>query len=54
MAHLSDVFVGKNNNLTLIRLLASLAVIYGHAYAIVPGGGAIGWHVRPDTHLLVA
>lgn len=45
MAHLSDVFVGKNNNLTLIRLLASLAVIYGHAYAVVPGGGG-DWVAR--------
>lgn len=45
MKNLSDVFVGKYNNLTLIRLLASLAVIYGHAYAIVPGFGG-DWVAR--------
>lgn len=45
MTHLSDVFVGKNNNLTFIRLLAALAVIYGHAYAVVPGFGG-DWVLR--------
>lgn len=40
MHYLSDVFIGKKNNLTFIRLLAALAVIYGHSYAIVPGFGA--------------
>lgn len=39
MKNLSDVFSGKDNNLTLIRLLAALAVIYGHAYAVIPGEG---------------
>lgn len=38
MTVLSDVCTGKNNSLTLIRLVAALAVIYGHAYAVVPGG----------------
>jgi peptidoglycan/LPS O-acetylase OafA/YrhL len=37
MRTLADVFIGKSNNLTFIRLLAALAVIYGHTTAIVPG-----------------
>lgn len=37
MRTLADVFVGKSNNPTFIRLLAALAVIYGHTTAIVPG-----------------
>jgi peptidoglycan/LPS O-acetylase OafA/YrhL len=37
MRTLADVFVGKSNNLTFIRLMAALAVIYGHTTAIVPG-----------------
>jgi len=37
MRTLAAVFVGKSNNLTFIRLLAALAVIYGHTTAIVPG-----------------
>lgn len=44
MAYLSD-FAGKNNNLNFIRLIAALAVIYGHAYAVVPGHGG-DWVVR--------
>ncbi|WP_424193887.1 acyltransferase family protein [Ampullimonas aquatilis] len=36
MAFLSDVHIGKENNLTFIRLFAALAVIYGHASAIIP------------------
>ena len=45
MSHLSDVFVGRENNLTFIRLMAALAVIYGHASAVVPGSGA-DWVAR--------
>jgi len=37
MRTLADLFVGKNNNLTFIRLVAALAVIYGHTSAIVAG-----------------
>ena len=37
MRTLADVFVGKSNNLTFIRLMAALSVIYGHTTAIVPG-----------------
>lgn len=37
MLTLADLFVGKHNNLTFIRLVAALAVIYGHTTAIVPG-----------------
>lgn len=35
MKTLGDLFVGKENNLTFIRLVAALAVIYGHTNAIV-------------------
>jgi len=37
MRTLADLFVGKNNNLTFIRLMAALSVIYGHTPAIVAG-----------------
>lgn len=37
MKTLSDLFVGKNNNLTFIRLIAALSVIYGHTSAVVAG-----------------
>jgi len=37
MPTLEDLFVGKNNNLTFIRLIAALAVIYGHMPVIVAG-----------------
>lgn len=37
MRTLAELFVGKHNNLTFIRLVAALAVIYGHTTAIVPG-----------------
>ncbi|RBL68119.1 acyltransferase [Pseudomonas sp. MWU13-2625] len=40
MRTLADVFVGKNNNLTFIRLVAALSVIYGHTSAIVAGAPA--------------
>ena len=40
MKTLADVFVGKNNNLTFIRLVAALSVIYGHTAAIVAGAPA--------------
>lgn len=40
MRTLSDVFVGKSNNLTFIRLIAALSVIYGHTSAIVAGAPA--------------
>ena len=40
MRTLSDLFVGKNNNLTFIRLVAALSVIYGHTSAIVAGAPA--------------
>lgn len=34
---LEDGLRKENNNFTLVRLLASLAVIFGHAYALTPG-----------------
>ncbi|NWB95183.1 hypothetical protein HX882_04655 [Pseudomonas gingeri] len=37
MRTLADLFVGKNNNLTFIRLMAALSVFYGHTPAIVVG-----------------
>jgi len=37
---LADLFVGKNNNLTFIRLVAAFSVIYGHTSAIVAGAPA--------------
>lgn len=40
MKTLADLFVGKNNNLTFIRLVAALSVIYGHTSAIVAGASA--------------
>ncbi len=40
MKTLSDLFVGKTNNLTFIRLVAALSVIYGHTSAIVAGASA--------------
>lgn len=40
MQTLADLFVGKNNNLTFIRLVAALSVIYGHTPAIVAGAPA--------------
>jgi peptidoglycan/LPS O-acetylase OafA/YrhL len=40
MQTLADLFVGKNNNLTFIRLVAALSVIYGHTSAIVSGAPA--------------
>jgi peptidoglycan/LPS O-acetylase OafA/YrhL len=45
MKTLSDLFVGKTNNLTFIRLVAALAVIYGHTSAIVAGSAA-DWVAR--------
>lgn len=45
MKTLSDLFVGKTNNLTFIRLIAALAVIYGHTSAIVAGSTA-DWVAR--------
>lgn len=40
MQTLADLFVGRKNNLTFIRLVAALAVIYGHTSAIVAGAPA--------------
>lgn len=40
MKTLADLFVGKSNNLTFIRLVAALSVIYGHTSAIVRGAPA--------------
>jgi len=46
---LGDYFGQRENNFNLIRLVASLLVIYGHSYALVSMGGAdlfrrlIGW-----------
>ena len=46
---LGDFFQQRENNFNLIRLVASLLVIYGHSYAVVKMGGAdlftrlIGW-----------
>lgn len=40
MRTLADLFVGKNNNLTFIRLVAALSVIYGHTSAVVAGAPA--------------
>lgn len=40
MKTLADLFVGKNNNLTFIRLVAALSVIYGHTSAVVAGAPA--------------
>lgn len=40
MKTLEDLFVGKNNNLTFIRIVAALSVIYGHTSAIVAGSPA--------------
>lgn len=40
MPTLADLFIGKNNNLTFIRLFAALSVIYGHTSAVVVGAPA--------------
>lgn len=40
MDTLDSAFKGKENNLTFIRLIAALAVIYGHTPAIVAGTSA--------------
>ena len=39
MATLKELSTGKTNSITLLRLIAALAVIYGHSYAIVLSGG---------------
>lgn len=39
MLTLSNVFKGRENNLTMIRLLAAFSVIYGHSYAVVKDAG---------------
>ncbi|KAA0970977.1 acyltransferase [Aureimonas fodinaquatilis] len=38
--YLSDKFKPDQNNLHLIRLIAAIAVIYGHSYAVTMEGGA--------------
>ena len=52
MLCLSDIFVGKNNNLTFIRLMAALAVIYGHTPAIVPNSPA-DWITRTTGYAFI-
>jgi peptidoglycan/LPS O-acetylase OafA/YrhL len=39
MANLRDLSVGRENSITFLRLIAAMAVIYSHSYAIVPSGG---------------
>jgi peptidoglycan/LPS O-acetylase OafA/YrhL len=39
MTTLKELSTGRENSITFLRLIAALAVIYGHAYAIVPAGG---------------
>ena len=46
---LGSLFVGKHNNLTFIRLLAALTVIYGHTPSIVPGTPA-DWVTRTTNY----
>lgn len=40
MKTLDDIFVGKDNNLTFIRTLAAVAVIYGHSFAVTKDSGS--------------
>ncbi len=54
MRTLADLFVGKNNNLTFIRLMAALSVIYGHTPAIVAEYRQTGSQRQPATPSLVA
>ncbi len=49
---LSDVAIGADNNLNLLRMLAAVAVIVSHAWAVVGGAGAlqpleatVGWQL---------
>ncbi len=39
MIKLNEIFIGKENNLTFIRTLAAVAVIYGHSFAVVKDSG---------------
>ncbi|SIQ69238.1 Peptidoglycan/LPS O-acetylase OafA/YrhL, contains acyltransferase and SGNH-hydrolase domains [Aromatoleum tolulyticum] len=45
MNTLQDISEARNNSITLVRLLASLAVIYGHSYAVAGSGGS-DWVMR--------
>ena len=36
----------RNDNFLLLRILAALAVIYGHSYAIAPAGEAVELFVK--------
>ncbi|HWK61406.1 MAG TPA: hypothetical protein VNT00_08300 [Eoetvoesiella sp.] len=38
MKTLKELSTGRENSITFLRLMAAFAVIYGHAYAIVPTG----------------
>ena len=49
MTTLGNLFVGKHNNLTLIRLLAAFTVIYGHTPSIVAGTPA-DWVTRTTNY----
>ncbi len=49
MKTLDELFVGKHNNLTFIRLIAALAVIYGHTNAIVASAGP-DWVTRTTNY----
>lgn len=39
MIKLNEIFVGKENNLTFIRTVAAISVIYGHSFAVVKDSG---------------
>ncbi len=38
---LSEYLIKENNNLDLIRVLAAIAVIVGHSYALAPAEGNV-------------
>lgn len=39
MIKLNEIFISKENNLTFIKTLAAIAVIYGHSFAVVENSG---------------
>jgi hypothetical protein len=52
MLTLDLLFSTRKNNMNLIRLIAALSVIYGHAGAVTGGGSLIFFYVLLGTSLL--